>query len=217
MRYELATKDQLLTIIKEDKDCPTHLLSGVVHQALNKGLFDKLIYWVFDNLFKNWRKVVARWNMENKDILSMGYCGVLNALKRWKPGKASFKTFAYMNIRSEFVHQLDAENTQSRQIYKVTDSYDIPTSEGLDLKEVIPSRRSVEREALRNISFQLNMKLLSSKEREVIHYFLQGYSLSEIAYQIYHFKSMTMVHRYFHRALEKIGVQDFKIKEKRAV
>jgi RNA polymerase sigma factor (sigma-70 family) len=217
MRHELATDQQLLTIIKEDKDCPAHLLSGVVKEALARGLFKKLVYWVFDNLIKNWRRATTAWNMENQDLLSIGYCGVLSALERWNPGKSSFKTFAYMNIRSEFTHMLDGENAEKRYIYKITDSYDKETDEGVPFKDFIPVRENVEREALRNITFQSKMKLLSSREKDVILYFIKGYSLSDIAYEIYQFKSMTMVHRNFHRALEKLGLHDFKLKERKVV
>ncbi|MGD6898621.1 hypothetical protein [Bacillus infantis] len=216
MNWDKATDEQLLLIMKEDKDCPQHLLRGVVMESLDRGLFNKLIYWIFDNLMKDWRKTVQAWNMENEDILSMGYCGVLQAINRWKPGKSSFKTFAYMNIRSEFTHVLEAENSKKREIYKVTDSYDKETSEGEPLVYFIPGKVNVEKEAIRNIEYHTKMSQLTELEYTIVTLYLQGYRFSEINKMTLNHRKNTIKDR-FYQALSKIGLGNFTIRDAKAI
>jgi RNA polymerase sigma factor (sigma-70 family) len=213
MDYTKATDEQLLTIIKSDMDCSHSLMSGAVHEALSRGIFNKLIYHIFDSMFKDWRKVVSAWNIENKDILSIGYCGVLLSVKRWKPGKASFNTFVFMNIKSEFTRMLDRENTKGRQIYKVTESYDKQTADGINLKDIMKSSNNVEREVLRKIELETALNKLTEAEKEVITYFLEGYSLNDMAVNVYH-KSVSVVYRKYKNALIKMGIGYFKFREK---
>lgn len=215
MDYTKATDEQLLTIIKSDMDCPLPLLEGVVHEALDRGIFNKLIYHVFDSMFRNWRRVVNAWNIENKDLLSIGYCGVLNALRLWKPGRASFQTFVYMNIKSEFTHMLDKENTKGRQIYKVTESYDKQTAEGINFKDLMQSTENVEKYVLRKIELETALDKLTEMEKEIITYFLEGYTINDLALNVYK-KSTSFVYKRWRSALEKMGVGNFKIWESKS-
>jgi RNA polymerase sigma factor (sigma-70 family) len=216
VKWELATNEQLLLIIKEDKDCPKQSLRGVVMESLDRGLFNKLIYWVFDNLMKDWRKTVQAWNMENEDILSMGYCGVLQALNRWEPGKSSFKSFAYMNIRSEFTHAMDQENTKKREINKHTESYDVETSEGEPVVSFFSGPVNVEKEAIRNVEYQSKMNQLTELEYKIVTLFLEGYRFSEINQMTLNHRKNTIKGR-FYEALAKIGLGNFTIRDSNAI
>ncbi|MFP7447142.1 hypothetical protein SFC50_25945 [Bacillus infantis] len=216
MKWELATDEQLLTIMKEDKDCPKQSLQGVVMESLERGIFNKLIYWVFDNLVKDWRKTVRAWNIENEDILSMGYCGVLQALSRWKPGKSSFKSFAYMNIRSEFTHAMDQENAKKREINKHTESYDVPTESGESVLTFIRGSANVEKEVIRRLEYQNKMMLINEKEQQMIRLFMDGYRFQDIKKKIYKKKTTDGVREHFYEVLGKMGIVDFHIDVKKS-
>ncbi|WP_409297722.1 sigma-70 family RNA polymerase sigma factor [Peribacillus sp. SCS-26] len=218
MKWQSATNEELMLIIKDDKSCPAHLLHGVVHESLERGLFNKLIYWVFQKLMKDWRKTVEAWNMENQDILSIGYCGVLIALSRWKPGKSSFKTYAYLNIRSEFIHLLDAENTKKREINKHTSSYDVPMESGEPLITTFSSKSNVEKAVIRKIAFETKLCMLDPQEKDILIMFLRGYSFREIGKQVFTEKTYgPAVREKFYEALNKIGLGHFTIEQPKAV
>lgn len=218
MNWHLATDEQLLSITNSDKDCPTHLLSGVVNEMLHRGLFDNLIYWIFKRLTKVDSLAKQSWNMDTDDILSLGYVGITNALNRWKGSKSSFKTFAYMNIRSEFTHHLDSENAVKREINKLTFSYDTPMDNGDPFYIMIPDRQmNVEKEVIRNIEYENKMQQLSVEKRKIIELFLEGYKFSEINKILYRYKKNgNYVRELFYESLRQIDINHFVLDESKA-
>lgn len=215
MKWHLATDDQLLCITNHDKDCSLNLIKGVVTEMLHRGLFDNLIYWIFKRLLKADDLAKQIWNMDTGDILSVGYCGLTNAINRWEPGKAVFKTFAYMNIRSEFVHLLESENAQKREIHKVTSSYDIPMDNGEPFYILLSDHRTnVEKEVIRQMEYENKMQLLSCEKRKILELFLDGYKFSEINKILYKYKKNgAYVREQFYESLEQINIKHFVLDE----
>lgn len=214
MKWESATNEQLLTIFNEDIDCPTHLLSGAVTEAFNRKLFNDLIYWIFRNLTKNTTRAKDAWSAEDDDILSMGYCGIMNALNRWEPGKTGFKTFAYMNIRTEFTRTLEQEATQKREINKHSISYDLELENGESYLSLFPSRTNVEKEVIRKMEYEVKMEPLNKEEQTIIELFLEGYKFTEINRNLFGSKRTGKAIRdEFFTALGKIGLGHFVIQQ----
>lgn len=218
MNTHLATDEQLFAVIKEDKECPSHLLRGIVHEALDRGLFNAIITWVFKDLTKNPKKVKQRWKMENADILSVGHCGVLAALKKWKPGNSSFKAFAFMNIRTEFVRLLERESAEKRQTDKVTFSYETKLSSGDAYFTLLSEKTNVEEIVLKKLEYEEKTKPLTDKETKVIHLFLEGYSFGEIKQKLFKRKiTNRFVREFFYDALAKIGLQNYTIEQQKEI
>lgn len=215
MKWDKATNEQLLCITQTDKSCPPSLMKGVVTEALHRGLFDNLIYWIFKRLTKEHNKAKQALNLDNDDVLSLGYCGIVNAMNRWNPGKSTFKTFAYMNIRSEFTHLLDAENSQKREIHKVTSSYDVEI-DGTPFHEFLPDSINVEKEVIRHIEYETKLNHLDKEDKTIIELFLDGYKFSEISRILYNRKKNGMyVRDKFYNALREIGIYGFVLDQKK--
>ncbi|MBN6887005.1 RNA polymerase sigma factor (sigma-70 family) [Cytobacillus horneckiae] len=216
MNWTRATDEQLLLIVKEDKECPSQLLSGVVHESLSRGLFDNLVYWIFKSLTKGSIQTMRAWSIDTQDIISIGYCGVLNALDKWSPGKTSFKSFAYMNIRSEFTHLMDQENAKKREINKVTYSYDAPTKTGSPILFYLTGSEGVEQQVIRSIEYQSKMNHLDIKEQQMISLFLQGYRFREIKNKLYKHLTISAVSEKFYEVINKLNIKDFQIDVKKS-
>ncbi|MEK5524125.1 sigma-70 family RNA polymerase sigma factor [Heyndrickxia sp. FSL W8-0423] len=210
MNISNATNAQLWTIISYDQDCPKHLLEQVVSEGFNRNLFDHLIKHLINKMFD-------RWHPERRysfyDLYQIGYIGIMVAIKNYQPGKGSFKTFAYMNIKSEFSHHIEKINSEKRKIYNDISSLDAQRqtdNEETFKDSVIDETENVEKKVIKKLYWEEQFEKLSQREKEVLMYFAEGYSLHEMA-KIYGLKSVVSLHRQLHRAFYKINPNREKI------
>jgi hypothetical protein len=144
----------------------------------------------------------------------MGYCGIITALNRWEPGKTGFKTFAYMNIRTEFTRTLEREATQKREINKYTTSYDVELENGESYLSFFPSRANVEKEVIRKMEYEDKMEPLTIQERTIVELFIDGYEFKEINRNLFGSKRTgKAVRDEFFTGLRKIGLGHFVIQQ----
>lgn len=204
MNFSKATNEQLWTIISEDWYIPKQYIRDLVEEALNRNLFDHLIKHLINKKF-------GRWSDERRfnyyDLYSLGYVGIVVALNNYQEGKGSFKTFAYMNISTEFNHRLDKINSKKREHYKNIVSLDVKKhgdNEEAFIDSLIDYSCDPELITIKKIFWDENFNKLSEREKDILLYFAQGYSMHEIG-KIYGFKGAANIHRIFHRSLKKIN------------
>ncbi|EIJ79150.1 RNA polymerase sigma factor for flagellar operon [Bacillus methanolicus PB1] len=204
MRWELATDEQLWNIIENDWHVPERHIDGLVTEALNRNLFDHLIKHLINKMFDRWDPE-RRYNFS--DLYQIGYIGIVQALKNYKVGKGSFKTFAYMNIKTEFVHHLEKINAEKRKLYENILSLDVQKHEDNDstfLDSLIDETKNPEKITINKLFLEEQFKKLSQREREILLYFTQGYSMHEIA-KMYKQNGAAWISRQFHRGIAKIN------------
>ncbi|MCD7034325.1 sigma-70 family RNA polymerase sigma factor [Metabacillus sp. GX 13764] len=204
MRWELATDEQLWTIIQDDRDCPKELLEKVVEEGFARNLFDNLIKHLINKMFDRWSE---QRQFHFQDLIQLGVIGVFHAIKNYQPGKGSFKTFAYMNIKSEFTHLLDKERSEKRKVYENICSIDVQRHDDNDetfKDSLIDIYANVEKQALSSVFWDEQFEKLGQREKEVLQYFAEGYTLSEMA-KFYNLKTTVSLHRQLHRAFNKIN------------
>lgn len=117
---------------------------------------------------------------EIEDLVQWGMLGLFNAVMTYKvDSRASFKTYASMLIRNVILDAIKKAYTGSGKVFKEIDFVDVSEFSGDgDLeKEVIDRQEFSE-------LFEFLMKNLSGLERDVIKYFLKGYSYKEIANEL---------------------------------
>lgn len=181
MRYELATDNQLLTIIKHDKDCPHSLLSGAVLEVLNRGLFDQVIGDCLRRVIKNIKKFEQVHQVSSQDFMQMGRIFVLEALKRFKANKnKSFMSFVFLRVKHEFIKQVIHIEAQKRDNRKVC-SYQVQTEQGDEIGDFFPSKVNVETYVVNKVTLEQLLKRVNDHQRKVILYRLQGYTFTEIS------------------------------------
>ena len=126
---------------------------------------------------------------EQEDLLQEGTIGLLKALKAYKNGKSSFKTFAMICIRSQIITAIKASNTQKNTALNLASGNCIENDGGKEieynkgLKSYIsydPEEIFLTKEKLNDFKTFVN-KNFSSFEKEVFKYMIKGYSYREIA------------------------------------
>lgn len=204
MRWELATDEQLWTILSDDWHIPEQHIEGLVNEGLNRGLFDPLVKHLINKNFSRWSPE-RRYNFY--DLYQLGYIGVVVALKNYKPGKGSFKTFAYMKIKTEFKHHLYKLNSEKRKVYIDQLSLDVQRhedNEGTFLDSLIDQQQNPEKVVLNKLFFEEALSKLTEHEKSILLLFSQGYSIREIA-RIKGYAGPAAISKFFHRGLKKIN------------
>jgi RNA polymerase sigma factor (sigma-70 family) len=213
MRWELATNDQLWTIISTDWDVPVQHIEGLITESLNRKLFDNLIKHLINKMFYRWDNE-RRYNFN--DLYSLGYIGIVTALKNYKVGKGSFKTFAYMNIKSEFIHHLEKINSEKRKVYESVISLDVQKhddNEGSFLDSLMDESRDPEKIVINKLFWKEELSKVSELEKEILILFSQGFSMNEIA-RLKGYNGAAFISRLFHRGIKKINPNAEKINVK---
>lgn len=201
-----ATDEQLWTIVSDDWYCPKELLEQVVNELLKRKRFDHLIKHLINKMFDRWDNE-RRYNFY--DLFSLGYIGIINALKNYQEGKGSFKTFAYMNIKTEFGHHLDKVNSEKRRVYRDSLSLDIQKHDDNEITyadSLVDDNQNVEKQVITKLFWDESFNYVSEQEKDVMVMFAKGYSFQEIA-RIKGYSGAAFISRLFHRGAVKINPQ----------
>src|SRR5690606_12184611 len=178
----------------------------VVNEMLNRKGFDHLIKHLINKMFSRWSDE-RRYNFY--DLYSLGYIGIATAIKNYKEGKGSFKTFAYMNIKSEFVHRLDKLNSEKLKVYKDILSLDVQKhddNETTYAETLIDEYQNVENQVISKMFWDENFNQVSELEKDILVLFAEGYSFQEIA-RMKGYSGAAFISKLFHRGAEKINPQ----------
>lgn len=149
---------------------------------------------------------------EQEDLLQEGTIGLLKALKAYKKGKSSFKTFAMICIRSQIITAIKASNTQKNTALNLASGICIENDVGKEveynkgLKSYVnydPEEIFLTKEKLNDFKTFVN-KNFSSFEKEVFKYMIKGYSYREIAQELQ--KSPKTIDNSFQRIKRKSEV-----------
>jgi RNA polymerase sigma factor (sigma-70 family) len=205
IRWELAANEQLKNILAHDWDIPSKHFEGLINECLSRKLFDPLIKHLIHKFFPRWENE-RRYNFY--DLYSIGYIGIVIAMKNYKPGKGSFKTFAYMNIQSEFAHHKAKIESDKRKVYENIVSLNVPKfddSEEHSFQDLLVDyTQDPEEFVIRKLFWIDKFSKLSERERTVLISFSQGYTMGEIAKR-FNLKSSMSIHRAFHQGINKIN------------
>lgn len=156
--------------------------------------------------YKNAVKCVARSFFlaggETEDLIQEGMCGLYTAVQNFRPGKMSFKNFAFLCIYRRIV---SAVKSAARQKHTPLNNYVSFTENGME--ERFLTAGNPEDALIGNESFQeltQNMKTyLSEGEYECIRLYIEGHSLAEIASRTG--RSQKSADNAVQRAKKKIG------------
>lgn len=117
---------------------------------------------------------------ETEDLIQEGMCGLYTAIQNFRPGKMSFKNFAFLCIYRRIV---SAVKSATRKKHNPLNDYISFTDYGVEekiLTETDPEDVLIRNESVKE--FMDGMKTyLSSREYECISLYVQGHGLSEIA------------------------------------
>jgi RNA polymerase sigma factor (sigma-70 family) len=184
MRYELATDDQLWTIIKHDyKNCPPSLLRGAVLELLNRNLFDRLIRGVIQKTVR-YKYTEKRCGIGLEDLLQIGRLKIYKVIDQFNPNRAksnSLTSFLYLAIKSEFQKVLITARTEKRDNSKEV-SYQNKMEDDDDYEIFLRDKvTNVEKYVINKVTLEQLLSRVNNHRRNVVYYRLQGYTFEEIA------------------------------------
>jgi RNA polymerase sigma factor (sigma-70 family) len=182
MRYELATDDQLWTIVKYDyKNCPPSLLRGAALELLNRNLFDRLIRGVIQKTVR-YKYTEKRCGIGLEDLLQIGRLKIYKVINQYNPKRGtSLTSFLYLAIKSEFQKVLITANTEKRDNSKET-SYQNKMEEGKEYEVFFYDKAvNVEKYVINKVTLEQMLKGLNQHRRTVVYYYMQGYTFEEIS------------------------------------
>jgi RNA polymerase sigma factor (sigma-70 family) len=187
MRWELATKEQLWTIIRTDGKCPLPLLEGVFHEAVSRGMIQQFILSVIKKKFgisENGQKLLK---VTHEDLIQIGYEGALKALKAFEPGKGSLSNLLFITISQLYGQHIQYVDAQKRQREEF--SYNQLISEN-DHKQrnmefyLIDKGTNVEKKVITKIQLEEKLSLLNDIQKETFLRFFKGFTYEEIGQQM---------------------------------
>jgi RNA polymerase sigma factor (sigma-70 family) len=204
MDYSKATNDQLLIIVNQDKDCPTHLLSGVAVEMIKRRLWDGVILYSAKRTFNNVIYVLeSLLKMDDEELIHIGHIYIMERLKGFKQGKRTLKTYLIMCLCSMFGKLLrDAQADKRRS--------NIQTQEVDSLPEIVQIKifresTNVEKEVINKIMLENALSCMRENERKAILLELMGYQKNEVKVMLgYHPNAnlLTKAHRNLRKYLE---------------
>lgn len=202
MRMHLATNKQLEAISKHDSDCPPSLLGEVVHEMLNRNLFDSMINRCFQMVFGSIKRIKELYKMDLEDFLQIGRTSIFEAIKRFIPGKGkAFSSFAFMVVKHKFckyIAYLEAEKRDQRNEFSWND-----TEEGLDLIDIVTNHINVEKYVINKVTIENLLNQIGGRQRQIVELFIKGYTGVEIA-EMTGSGSTQSVNKSYHVALQKM-------------
>jgi RNA polymerase sigma factor (sigma-70 family) len=204
MRYELATNDQLWTIIKYDCDyCPLSLLRGAAIEMLNRNLFDKLIIDAILHVIKV--DVIEKiYKLSMDDLMQIGRLEIFKRIRGFQTGKGQKLTsFIYMLVKHEMIKVLEGLGAKKRDSRKDI-SIQKKLEDGNDFEVYLYDRKTdVETYVINKLYLEELLKKVNKHQRKVLYYRLQGYEFGEIS-KILHRGSAASMSQAFRFAIEKM-------------
>lgn len=176
-----ATNEQLKSIVKYDIDCPTHLLSGVVNEMLQRGLFDAAITKCIKRVVKDIKKAETFYKMEYEDLMQVGRVTVYKSISEFKPGRSSFINYIFMRVFGELTKVVRIVTAKKRNP-KNEMSFHQETESGEPFEWFLPDTRiDVEKQVLNKIEIEMSLEQINEHQRKVVLYRLQGFKFQEIS------------------------------------
>lgn len=120
---------------------------------------------------------------DDDDLRQEGFFGLLSAVNRYDSDRSdasSFGTFAYKCIRARILNAVNVEKTDKRLADKMSVSIEDILLKEEDLYPISPEETIIGNENLKEISAKIRERL-SSYEKKVFDFYLEGYSYVEIA------------------------------------
>jgi RNA polymerase sigma factor (sigma-70 family) len=177
MDYSNATDEQLKTIIRFDKDCPAHLLSGVVTEMMNRSLFEGLIKNAIIKRFTRIEIAASVLKMDEEDMFQYCQMTIFEALNTYVPGKQTFVYYAFLCLRSKLSHLEQQIKAEKRKVYEGL----ISTDDDTNILSFLQSQSNVELTVVRKIMLEDGFSALREIEKNMITLEQQGYTQCEIA------------------------------------
>ncbi len=136
------------------------------------------IYSRYKNLVRYFCRNFYLLGAEEGDLIQEGMLGLIKAVNGYQNGEASFKTYLVSCIKSSLINAVKKYGGVKSS--PLNNSLKLESLDGLGLFSPPPEDAIVESES----SLELNKKIysaLSKTEQDVLKYYLQGYSYSEIS------------------------------------
>lgn len=202
MRYHMATNEQLHFILGYEKDCPTHLLSGVVEELAKRNELKGYVKYAAKKSIKNIDNVLKEiLKMDWQDIIQIGMIEIFHQSEKFKPGMRTPKTFFIMCLMAKFNKLLRDCKAEKRIANTFTKDH-----EALDEKiqeAIFKSPVNVERYVINKIMLEDLMGDLTSKERTALVMLNEGHTQAYIS-KCLGYKSPNSANMLINRAYDKM-------------
>jgi RNA polymerase sporulation-specific sigma factor len=120
---------------------------------------------------------------DSEDLIQEGMLGLLSAIRRYVPGRASFKTFAVLCIRRSLISALRSAQNKNNNILNDSLSIDQVISEDGPARTLAaqdPEALVINRDEMQRLESNFH-KSLSKFEQLVLNLYLNGFSYNEMA------------------------------------
>lgn len=184
MRWDLATNDQLWTIIRTDAECPLPLMEGLFQEAVRRGMIKRLILATAKRVFHSIEFACKKLKMDVDDIVQLGYEGALRAIKNFTPGRGTFRHMLNMSVSASLINELERLEASKRQAELV--SMDEPIGNGENGLEYYlnDNKTNVEKTVITKMRLEEKLQLLNEIQRDTFMRLFEGYNYEEIGKQM---------------------------------
>lgn len=185
MDYTKATNTQLWSILRADYECPLPLLEGVFNEAVYRGMIRRFILYVVKEKYTSSKNAQEQLKITHEDLIQLGYEGASIAMKKFKPGKASFNRLLFICISNVFGQQRKYILAEKRQFEEC--SYNESLSDDNSVtweKFLVDYRTNVEKAVITKIRLEEKLSLLSEVQKDTFLRFYKGFTYQEIADQM---------------------------------
>jgi RNA polymerase sigma factor (sigma-70 family) len=181
LRYDLATNQQLQTIVKSDFNCPSSLLGKVTEEMIKRNLFNGLIVKMLNQRFSSLPMACEILSCEKEDLIQEGNTEIWKSVTKFKQGKSSFAYYCSIHLLSLFRDMEKAIKSGKREVVLSSCSIHTPIGEDLTIEDVLVYGKNTENIVINKISLEEKLSVLNEKEKTTISLYAKGYCMDEIA------------------------------------
>jgi RNA polymerase sigma factor (sigma-70 family) len=177
MNWDIATNQQIKSIIEADGDCPPHLLQQALEEAVRRDLYAAYIYKVLTRHFGAVRFAEKVLRLPFEEIKHLCYIEAFEALKYYKPGQRAILGFwsRFIETKLRDVYRRQGAQKRTAEFVYIDDDEEFVQ---------IVDDPNIERKVVNRITIEELLNCLTTFERTIVLQRNKDYTFPEIGKQL---------------------------------
>lgn len=174
MKWELATNQQIKSIIESDGLCPAHLLHQALEEMIRRDLYQNYIGQLLIRRYGTIQQAEQLMKLTFDEVKYLCYEQAFEAMRFYKPGKNGFLSFWSSFIANAIITEIRKYTFQKRSAE--TQSIDDENNH-----VQIVDDHNTERKVINRLLIESLFEQMSEKEKFIVTKLWEGYSYIEIS------------------------------------
>jgi len=162
--------------ILRDMNADRDAVLEAAEEAVRQGWFDGVV-----------KAVPYKWGIKfgeiHDELVGRGWEAIARAMLRWEPGKSSFISYMFLNVKSKqlkYFKYIHNEKRKHHGEYMFYLGHHQSEDTSLKFEDMLPDFHNVEKEVIWKITLENCMANMSDRDKRIVTMRMRGYSETEI-------------------------------------